>query len=100
MPMSIQSLSTTGDFQDIVSFGLVAARRVREQLKNLKYVVSFELLCACQAADIRGTTGLSTRTRALYERTRTVVPYLEQDHTITDYIEGIAQTVLTNNHAL
>ncbi|EDK27198.1 histidine ammonia-lyase [Vibrionales bacterium SWAT-3] len=100
MPMSIQSLSTTGDFQDIVSFGLVAARRVREQLKNLKYVVSFELLCACQAADIRGTTGLSTQTRALYERTRTVVPYLEQDHTITDYIEGIAQTVLTNNHAL
>ncbi|CAI2488452.1 phenylalanine aminomutase (D-beta-phenylalanine forming) [Serratia proteamaculans] len=97
MPMSIQSLSTTGDFQDIVSFGLVAARRVREQLKNLKYVVSFELLCACQAVDIRGTAGLSKRTRTLYEQTRTLVPYLEKDKTITDYIESIAQTVLTKN---
>ncbi|VEA66619.1 Tyrosine ammonia-lyase [Serratia plymuthica] len=97
MPMSIQSLSTTGDFQDIVSFGLVAARRVREQLKNLKYVVSFELLCACQAVDIRGTVGLSKRTRVLYEQTRTLVPYLDVDKTITDYIESIAQTVLTKN---
>ncbi|MBC3946711.1 phenylalanine aminomutase (D-beta-phenylalanine forming) [Erwinia persicina] len=97
MPMSIQSLSTTGDFQDIVSFGLVAARRVREQLKNLKYVFSFELLCACQAVDIRGTAGLSKRTRALYDKTRTLVPYLEEDKTISDYIESIAQTVLTKN---
>lgn len=97
MPMSIQSLSTTGDFQDIVSFGLVAARRVREQLKNLKYVVSFELLCACQAIDIRGTAGLSKRTRLLYEQTRTFVPYLSEDITITDYIETIAHSVLTHN---
>lgn len=97
MPMSIQSLSTTGDFQDIVSFGLVAARRVREQLKNLKYVLSFELLCACQAVDIRGSAGLSKRTRALYEQTRSLVPYSAEDKTITDYIESIAQIVLTKN---
>lgn len=97
MPISIQSLSTTGDFQDIVSFGLVAARRVKEQLKNLKYVFSFELLCACQAVDIRGTAGLSKRTRALYDKTRTLVPYLEKDETISDYIESIAQNVLTRN---
>jgi histidine ammonia-lyase len=94
MPISIQSLSSTGDFQDIVSFGFVAARRAREVLDNVAYVVAFELLCACQAVDIRGTQGLSPATRRLYEQTREVVPYLDHDVTITDYVEELAQRLL------
>ncbi|WAU82284.1 phenylalanine aminomutase (D-beta-phenylalanine forming) [Streptomyces sp. Qhu-G9] len=94
MPISIQSLSSTGDFQDIVSFGFVAARRAREVLDNVAYVVAFELLCACQAVDIRGTDGLSPATRRLYEQTRELVPYLDHDVTITDYVETLAQRLL------
>ncbi|MGC5016683.1 phenylalanine aminomutase (D-beta-phenylalanine forming) [Streptosporangium sp. DT93] len=94
IPMSVQSLSTTGDFQDIVSFGFVAARRAREVLTNASLVVAFELLCACQAVDIRGSEGLSTATRRLYDRTRQIVPYLDRDITITDYVEAIAADLL------
>jgi histidine ammonia-lyase len=94
MPMSIQSLTSTADFQDIVSFGFVAARRAREVLDNVAYVVAFELLCACQAVDIRGTDGLSPATRRLYEQTRELVPYLDHDVTITDYVEALAQRLL------
>jgi histidine ammonia-lyase len=97
MPMSIQSLSSTGDFQDIVSFGFVAARKAREALTNAAYVVAFELICACQAVDIRGTAGLSAGTRALYERTRALVPYLDRDITITDYVEAVAGLILTGS---
>lgn len=96
MPMSIQSLTSTGDFQDIVSFGFVAARRARETLVNATYVVAFELLCACQAVDIRGTEGLSDATRELYLRTRELVPYLDHDVTVTDYVEAIAREILTD----
>ncbi|QEV16179.1 phenylalanine aminomutase (D-beta-phenylalanine forming) [Streptomyces alboniger] len=96
MPMSIQSLTTTADFQDIVSFGFVAARRAREALHNVAHVVAFELLCACQAIDIRGTQGLSTATRALYERTRQHIPYLDTDITTTEYVEDVARRLL--NH--
>jgi histidine ammonia-lyase len=95
VPMSIQSLTTTGDFQDIVSFGFVAARKAREVLTNATYVVAFELLCACQAVDIRGTEGLSAGTRELYERTRALVPYFDRDITMTDYIEAIASEILS-----
>ncbi|NGO70464.1 phenylalanine aminomutase (D-beta-phenylalanine forming) [Streptomyces boncukensis] len=95
MPMSIQTLSTTGDFQDIVSFGFVAARRAREVLANATYVVAFELLCACQAVDIRGGAGqLSAATRELYERTRELVPYFDRDITITDSVEALASEIL------
>ncbi|WP_367140676.1 MULTISPECIES: phenylalanine aminomutase (D-beta-phenylalanine forming) [Streptomyces] len=96
MPMSIQSLSTTADFQDIVSFGFVAARRAREVLDNVAHVVAFELLCACQAVDIRGSEGLSSATRALYERTRELVPYLDHDITTTEYVEELAGRLLTH----
>ncbi|MER6468883.1 phenylalanine aminomutase (D-beta-phenylalanine forming) [Streptomyces collinus] len=100
MPMSIQSLTSTGDFQDIVSFGFVAARKAREALDNATYVVAFELLCACQAVDIRGgAEELSSGTRRLYERTRELVPYLDHDVTITDYVEAIAREILSERPA-
>lgn len=93
-PISVQSLTSTADFQDIVSLGFVAARRAREVLANTLYVVAFELLCACQAVDIRGSEGLSTGTRALYERTRQIVPFLDRDVTLTEFIEVIVQDIL------
>ncbi|MFJ5777064.1 phenylalanine aminomutase (D-beta-phenylalanine forming) [Streptomyces sp. NPDC093094] len=94
VPMSVQSLTSTADFQDIVSFGFVAARRAREVLVNASYVVAFELLCACQAADIRGADRLAPATRRLYERTRRIVPFLDRDETITDYVEALAAHLL------
>ncbi|MBF6354478.1 phenylalanine aminomutase (D-beta-phenylalanine forming) [Nocardia higoensis] len=99
VPVSVQSLTTTADFQDIVSFGFVAARRAREILRNTAYVVAFELLCACQAADIRGADGLSPWTRPLYERVRSIVPYLDRDLTITEHLEALTDFLLSDGAA-
>ncbi|NIA27792.1 MAG: aromatic amino acid lyase [Desulfobulbaceae bacterium] len=90
MPMSIQSLPSTGDFQDHVSFGLVAARRTRDILDNARHILAFELICACQAADLRGVDQLSSGTRRLYDLVRCKVPYLDHDEPLTDHIEGVA----------
>ncbi|HEY4454724.1 MAG TPA: phenylalanine aminomutase (D-beta-phenylalanine forming) [Pseudonocardiaceae bacterium] len=98
VPVSVQSLTTTADFQDIVSFGFVAARRAREVLTNCAYVLAFELLCACQAVDIRGESGLSSRTRPIYDRVRDIVPFLDRDETITPYVEAIAQALLRGEY--
>lgn len=99
VPISTQSLTTTADFQDIVSFGFVAARRAREVLRNTAYVIAFELLCACQAADIRGAEGLSSWTRPLYERVRTVTPYLDRDLPLTEHVEALADFLLSEEAA-
>ena len=90
MPMSIQSLPSTGDFQDHVSFGLVAARRTRDILDNARHILAFELICACQAADLRGVDQLSSATRRLHGIVRNCVPYLDHDEPLTDHIESIA----------
>jgi histidine ammonia-lyase len=90
-PLSIQSLTSTGDFQDIVSFGFVSARRCKEILENTEYIISFELLCACQAADIRDASLLSIATKGLYKEVRKIIPYLSHDVCITPYIEEIKE---------
>jgi histidine ammonia-lyase len=94
-PVSIQSLPSTGDFQDHVSFGLIAARRTRDTLRDARRILAFELICAAQAADIRGVEGLSSATRKLYAITRKHVPYLDHDEPMTDYIEAVAEVFRT-----
>lgn len=94
VPLSIQTLTSTGDFQDIVSMGLIAARRCNEILNNLRYILSFELLCACQAADIRGIELLSPKTKSIHEAVREHVPFMNNDETITDYIETLSKLIV------
>jgi len=98
-PVSTQSLTSTGDFQDIVSLGLVAARRAQEIYTNTLYVIAFELLCGAQAADIRGAQLLSSSTGILRKNTRKIVPYLITDQCLTDYLEELA-TAIKKGHVL
>ncbi len=90
-PLSIQTLTSTGDFQDIVSFGLVAGRRAAEITENAGYIVAFELLCACQGADIRGKEKLSEATGLLFNEVRKEVPYFSYDTSVTPYVEYISR---------
>ena len=92
-PLSIQSLTSTGDFQDIVSLGLVAARRAQEIYTNTAYVIAFELLCGAQAAEIRGAHLLSPATTELFKNVRKIVPYLSSDQCLTGYLEDLAAFV-------
>ncbi len=98
-PLSIQSLPSTGDFQDIVSMGLIAARRAQELYENTAYIVTFELLCAAQAAEIRNAELLSTPTGHAFSVVRETVPYLSEDVCLTDYLEKLAK-VIKSGHLL
>ncbi len=89
-PMSVGSLPSTGDFQDHVSFGLNSTRRTRDILRNAYYILAFELICACQAADMRGVEKLSSATRKLHGLVREKVPYLDHDVPLTDHVEAVA----------
>lgn len=96
-PLSIQTLTSTGDFQDIVSMGLIAARRAQEIFDNTIYILSFELLCAAQAVDIRGNKLLSSQTQKLYKAVREFVPFFtEKDICLTDFLELLTNFIKTN----
>ncbi|MDE2079253.1 MAG: aromatic amino acid lyase [Patescibacteria group bacterium] len=93
VPLSIQTLPSTGDFQDIVSLGLVAARRVKTIFENLKYITAFELMCAVQAAEFRGANKLGSQTSELYKSIRKIVPSYTKDRVMTDDLEQLAQYI-------
>ncbi|OGN56766.1 MAG: phenylalanine aminomutase (D-beta-phenylalanine forming) [Chlamydiae bacterium RIFCSPHIGHO2_12_FULL_44_59] len=92
-PVSIQSLTSTGDFQDHVSMGLVAARRAEEIYHNTAYILAFELLCGAQSADIRNPKLLSSATSQVYNLVRKEVPYLSSDVSLTEYLEILAKLI-------
>ncbi len=92
-PVSTQSLTSTGDFQDHVSLGLIAARRAQELYENTVYVLSFELLCGAQAAEMRNAELLSAATKSAFSLVRKVIPYLSEDVCLTDYLEELAKLI-------
>jgi len=88
-PASIQSITSTADFQDIVSFGLIAGREARQIVENTNHILSFELLCAAQAADIRGVDKLSKAGKILYDEVRKTIPYMDFDMVYIDHMEEL-----------
>lgn len=92
-PVSTQSLTSTGDFQDIVSLGLVAARKAMEIYENTAYVLAFELLCGAQAAEIRNFELLSQATKNAFHLVREFVPFFSKDQSLTDYLEDVAMLI-------
>ncbi len=99
-PLSIQTLTSTGDFQDIVSLGLVAARRAKEIYDNLSYVVAFELMCSAEAVECRGINFMSSITREALHSVRKIVPSLSRDLCITDYLEALADHIRSGKFLL
>ncbi len=89
VPASIQSITSTEDFQDIVSFGLIAARKARNIVENTNHILSFELLCAAQAADLRGIEKLSPAGKIMYDAVRETIPYMGYDMVYIDHMEEL-----------
>jgi histidine ammonia-lyase len=82
-PVSIQSLSLNGQFQDVVSMGLIAARQARTIIDHVRTILNFELMAAAQAAETRGPDHLSPVSRTVYEAIREDIPSLTEDRQLT-----------------
>lgn len=87
VPASIQSITSTADFQDIVSFGLIAGRKARRIVENVNHILAFELLCAAQAADLRGVDKLSASGKIMYHAVRETLEYMDYDKVYIDDLE-------------
>ncbi len=93
VPASIQSIPSTADFQDIVSFGLIAGRKTRKIVENTNHILAFELMCAAQAADLRGPEKLSPSGKIMYEAVRETLPYLDYDKVYMDDLETLKDRI-------
>lgn len=83
-PASVDTIPTSANVEDHVSMGLTSALKLRQINENLEYVLALELLAAAQGIDFRkkrigADKKLGKGTQPIYERIRSVVPFIEQD---------------------
>ncbi|MFM0118452.1 histidine ammonia-lyase [Paraburkholderia sp. RL18-101-BIB-B] len=78
-PASVDSVSTSGNQEDPVSFAYLAARKAYETSQKLQHVLAIELMVATQALDFFDPADASPATAAVYARIRQKVPKVEDD---------------------
>lgn len=92
-PVSIDSIPTSANQEDHVSFGTIAARKTRAIIRNTANVIAIELLCAAQACDFRGPKKLGQKTKLAYKIIRSLVPQLQKDRIIYSDIKKIRRII-------
>jgi len=78
-PASVDSITSSANQEDHVSMGMTAARKAAVIVSNVAEVLGIELMCAGQAAELRGIDGLSASGRKVFDRLRKDVCFVEED---------------------
>jgi len=92
-PASVDSIPSSGNQEDHVSMGTIAARKAAEILQNVKNVLGIELLCAAQGIDFKSGGNMGKGTRAAYDVIRKYCPKIDNDCELYPLIEDIAKVI-------
>jgi tyrosine ammonia-lyase len=95
-PASMQSISTNGANQDVVSMGTIAARMAAEALVRTSEIQAIFALCVAQAVDLveeRGKGGFSPAALELRSFVRARSPALDTDRPLGEEIASLAEAM-------
>ncbi|WP_169089819.1 histidine ammonia-lyase [Paenibacillus sp. PL91] len=96
-PASVDSIPSSGNQEDHVSMGTIAARKANQIVLNAYSVLAIELLCAAQAVDFRGPEYLGKGTKWIYDRCREHVEFLDEDRVLANDIRIISEWMRNTN---
>jgi len=92
-PVSIDSIPTNANNQDVVSMGWYAARRTRSVIENVMRIVSVELLSAAQGVEFRDPSKMGRGTSIAYKEIRKLVPPLLEDRPLSSDLQRVVEFV-------
>ncbi|MBU1326751.1 histidine ammonia-lyase [Patescibacteria group bacterium] len=92
-PASVDSIPVSGNQEDHVSFGTIAARKAREIIKNTEAVIAIQLLATCQAYEFRKPLKPSPTFQAIYKLVRKVSPAIIEDRAFYKDIEKVVPLI-------
>ncbi len=96
-PASVDSIPSSANQEDHVSMGTIAARKAKSILENVRRVLAIELMCACQAVDLRGDRGMGAGTGAAYKLIREKVEKLDEDRPLYDDINNCEELIINGS---
>lgn len=85
---SSDSIVSSNGQEDLVSMGANAATKLHKIISNLKYIAGIELMNAAQGLDFRRPLKSSPIIEDLIGAYRMVVPFVDDDVVMKDYIEA------------
>lgn len=84
---SCDSIVSSNGQEDLVSMGANSATKLHKIISNLHYIAAIELMNAAQALQFRRPLKSSKKIELLITEYRKVVPFVEDDVVMKDYIE-------------
>jgi histidine ammonia-lyase len=88
---SSDTIPTSANKEDHVSMSMGAALKAERALQLARQVLAVEVLCACQAIDLRAPLASTPALMAAHGAARAVVPTLQDDRSPSPDIEAITQ---------
>ncbi|MCX3067768.1 MAG: histidine ammonia-lyase [Cetobacterium sp.] len=96
-PASVDSIPSSANQEDHVSMGTIAARKAGEILGNARKVIAMEILCACQAIDLKKSKdSLGLMTQEAYKIIRENVKYYDEDRVMYPDIDTVEDVIKKN----
>ena len=92
-PASVDSIPTSANQEDHVSFGTIAARKAATIINHTQNVLAMELIIASQAADFKDPKKLGKGSKAAYQSVRKDVTFMDDDRAIYKDTEKILKQV-------
>lgn len=96
-PASVDSIPSSCNQEDHVSMGTISARKAREILNNVADVLAMEVMCACQAIDLRGKRKLGIGTELAYKMVRKKILPLQCDRELYKDISEIKKVLMNDD---
>ncbi|RJQ35361.1 histidine ammonia-lyase [Candidatus Parcubacteria bacterium] len=88
-PVCVDSIPTSANSEDHVSFGTIAARQAREIINNVFDILTMEAMLAAQALDYRGPEHMAEGSRFLFDMIRVRVEVLEDDRILYKDLQAL-----------
>jgi histidine ammonia-lyase len=90
-PASADTIPTSANQEDHVSMSMGAALKAERALQLARHVLAVEMLCACQAIDLRAPLTSTPSLMGAHRAVRAVVPTLHDDRAPSSDIDAITQ---------
>lgn len=95
-PSSVDTIPTDGSKEDVVPMAMGAAWKLRRVVRNVRYVLAIELMCAAQGVDYRAPLRPGRGVARAHAAVRRIVSPLEADRVLTPDIERLAAAIATD----
>jgi len=98
-PMYVHSIPNNNDNQDIVSMGTNAALMTKRVIENSFEVLAIEMITIAQAISyLKLEDKVSTKTKAMFDKVREIVPVFKEDIIMYPYVNGMKDVLMNNEN--